>query len=290
MTGHSQGMRPAAALDAPCPEERADPGTQPSDHAGEGLAFAEVYEAHFDYVWRAARRLGAEPSWLDDVAQDVFVTVHRHLRRLQGRSSVRTWLYGITLRVVRDYRRTRRRKPTQPLPAEELPREGAPDPERATQHAESVALLHALLDGLSDDKREVFVLTELETVGPGDRTAAGFEREHGLRATEGGPRRLRARVAAPSRAPRRGAEMIDDGNDELSPQARTLLQAGRDADLPGASDRARVRTKLALQLAGAAAGAAAGKAAAQLAVGGKIGAGTLTRCSRWRCWGSPVWA
>jgi RNA polymerase sigma-70 factor (ECF subfamily) len=162
MSGHSQGMRPAAALDAPCPDERVDPRPQPTDHPGEGLAFAEVYEAHFDYVWRAARRLGAEPSWLDDVTQDVFVTVHRRLPDFEGRSSVRTWLNGITLRVVRDYRRTRRRKPTQPLPAEELPREGAPDPERATQHAESVALLHALLDGLSDDKREVFVLTELE--------------------------------------------------------------------------------------------------------------------------------
>jgi RNA polymerase sigma-70 factor (ECF subfamily) len=162
MSGHFKGMRPAAALDAPCPEERADARPQPSDRPGGGLAFEKVYEAHFDYVWRVARRLGAEPSWLDDVTQDVFVTVHRRLPDFEGRSSLRTWLYGITLRVVRDYRRTRRRKPTQPMPAEELPREGASDPERDTQHAESVALLHALLDGLSDDKREIFVLTELE--------------------------------------------------------------------------------------------------------------------------------
>jgi len=70
--------------------------------------------------------------------------------------------------------------------------------------------------------------------------------------------------------------MNDEQSDELSPQARTLLEVGRDADLPSANDRARVRTKLALQLAGAAAGAAAGKATAQLAVGSKVGAGTFT--------------
>jgi RNA polymerase sigma-70 factor (ECF subfamily) len=162
MSGHLLGMRPAAALDAACPDGRVGSDPQAGALAGERPAFAEVYEAYFDYVWRVARRLGAEPSWLDDVTQDVFVTVHRRLADFEGRSSVRTWLYGITLRVVRDYRRTRRRKPTQPLPDEELPREGGSDPERATQHAESVALLHALLDGLGDDKREVFVLTELE--------------------------------------------------------------------------------------------------------------------------------
>ena len=36
-------------------------------------AFEEVYEAHFDFVWRSVRRLGVPPASVDDAVQDVFV-------------------------------------------------------------------------------------------------------------------------------------------------------------------------------------------------------------------------
>jgi hypothetical protein len=64
-------------------------------------------------------------------------------------------------------------------------------------------------------------------------------------------------------------------SDELSPEARTLLQAARDADLPEPEDRARVRARLALLLAGTAAGSVGSKVAAQTAVGGKLGSAAV---------------
>src|SRR5689334_9453575 len=70
--------------------------------------FAEIYDAQFAFVWRSLRRLGVDPSGLDDAAQDVFLVVHRRLPEFEGRASLKTWVYEIVRRVARDHRRTKR--------------------------------------------------------------------------------------------------------------------------------------------------------------------------------------
>jgi len=126
--------------------------------------FSEVYRAHFAFVWRAAKRLGVASSHQDDVVQEVFVVVHRRLSSFEGRSSLRTWLFGITIRVVRDYRKSRARR-DEPTGLDfdtlEAP-QGTANPSRALERAEASRLLHGILDAMDDDKREVFVLSELE--------------------------------------------------------------------------------------------------------------------------------
>jgi len=124
--------------------------------------FDEVYRDHFAFVWRSAKRLGARDASLDDVVQEVFVIVHRRLEEFEGRSSLRTWLFGITLRVVRDHRRRVQRTPEAgPVDPDTL-RTSAPGPGDSVERAEAVRLLHALLDELDHERREVFVMAELE--------------------------------------------------------------------------------------------------------------------------------
>jgi RNA polymerase sigma-70 factor (ECF subfamily) len=72
--------------------------------------FGAVYRATSPLVRRSARWLGIPTSAVDDVVQDVFLTVHRRLAQFGGRSSVENWVFGILLRVAGNYRRTRRRK------------------------------------------------------------------------------------------------------------------------------------------------------------------------------------
>lgn len=134
------------------------PGSTPS-----APSFEAVYAEFFPFVWRSARRLGVPPSALDDVVQEIFIVAHRRLPDFEGRSSVRTWLFGIALRVVRQHRRTMRRKDraTEEHDWEALP-STHPTPHDAAERAEELSLLHRLLDALDDDKREVFVLAELE--------------------------------------------------------------------------------------------------------------------------------
>jgi RNA polymerase sigma-70 factor, ECF subfamily len=126
--------------------------------------FESIYEAHFDFVWRSARRLGVEESALDDVVQEVFVVVHRRLPEFQRRSSLKTWLFAITLRVASEHRRScRRNEPERrgdvdPDATEDL-RAG---PHEAIARAEAAAALRLFLDSLDDDRRAVFILAELE--------------------------------------------------------------------------------------------------------------------------------
>lgn len=125
-------------------------------------AFDDVYEEYFDFVWRSARKLGVADASIDDVVQDVFLVVHRRLDVFEGRSSLKTWLFAIVLRVVSDYRRTKRRKGgLAPLPDEIIDLRCS-SPAHDAERAESVALLGRLLDELDEAKRTVFVLAELE--------------------------------------------------------------------------------------------------------------------------------
>jgi RNA polymerase sigma-70 factor (ECF subfamily) len=112
-------------------------------------------------LWRTLRHLGVAPSDVEDVCQDVFVTVHRKLDGFEGRSSLRTWLYGICLRVAWDYRRRAHIRREMPV-AEPPHRVAEPAQEQGLEQQDTQRLLQVLLERLDEDKRAVFVLYELE--------------------------------------------------------------------------------------------------------------------------------
>jgi RNA polymerase sigma-70 factor (ECF subfamily) len=129
--------------------------------------FAQVYEDHFAFVWRTVRRLGTPEANVEDVAQEIFMVVYQQLAKFEGRSSIKTWVFGIVRNIVRAHRRMLQAKHPHSLWAgvgtdPELLSDALGDhPECATQ-AEAVRLVDRLLEALDDDKREVFVLAELE--------------------------------------------------------------------------------------------------------------------------------
>lgn len=130
--------------------------------------FEDIYEAHFDLVWRMARRLGVPESAAEDVVQDTFLVLHRRLGEYDGRASLRRWIIGIVVKVVGDHRRRFRRKEASCVapPSESSPDLAAastfPPPNEAAEHAERLALLDALLSQLDPDKRELLILAQLE--------------------------------------------------------------------------------------------------------------------------------
>lgn len=139
-------------------------------------SFEDVYDAHAEMVFRSLRRLGVAESSVDDAFQDVFVVVHRRLGEFEGKSTLKTWIFGVVLGVARNYRRsTRRRAPEGALAAEvddDLPSPSARTPEGRAETAEAVRTLHALLDELSEDKRQVFVMADLEEMTAPEIAAA----------------------------------------------------------------------------------------------------------------------
>jgi RNA polymerase sigma-70 factor (ECF subfamily) len=98
---------------------------------------------------------------LDDAVQDVFVVVHKRLHDFEGRSSLKTWLFGIARRVVRDHRPVHWLAPT-PEHLEETVPARIDGPLESAEKSEAARQMQTLLNQLDDDKREAFVLVELE--------------------------------------------------------------------------------------------------------------------------------
>jgi RNA polymerase sigma-70 factor, ECF subfamily len=129
--------------------------------AGGALVFEQVFQEHAPYVWRALRRLGVAEADADDVCQDVFIVVHRKLGTFHGGSALRTWLYGICLRVASEHRRRPHRRREQVVEA--VPDQSvAASQEDDVERRRALVLLDEALDQLDDEKRAVFVLFELE--------------------------------------------------------------------------------------------------------------------------------
>src|SRR5690242_12222842 len=66
--------------------------------------FDQIMREHAAFVWRVLARHGIAANQLEDLSQDVFLTLHRSLPRFEGRSSLRTFLYGICRRVASNHR------------------------------------------------------------------------------------------------------------------------------------------------------------------------------------------
>jgi RNA polymerase sigma-70 factor (ECF subfamily) len=125
--------------------------------------FAEVFRTYSPFVWRVLLRLGVAEADIDDVAQEVFLGVHRNLPRFEGRCSLRTWVYGICHRRAVDYRRRASVRPE--LYSDDPPEQGvAASQEQGLVLSQARAQLAAVLDGLDEEKRTVFVLFDIEGV------------------------------------------------------------------------------------------------------------------------------
>lgn len=134
--------------------------------AGRGLAttaattisFVEVFQVHAPFVLRVVGRMGVRDAEVEDVAQEVFVVVHRKLAQFDGRCAIQSWLFGIIYRVVRDHRRkahVRHEVITDRPP--ELHTGGT-----ETEFHHQLARLEQVLQSLDVKQRAVFVLYELE--------------------------------------------------------------------------------------------------------------------------------
>lgn len=126
--------------------------------------FHALYREQFDFVFRNLRRLGVPAEQVDDAVQDVFMVVLRRLDQYQAGSHPKAWLFAIALRVARNYRRSMRRKDSRlsAIDGDVFSASSEHDPFERAARTEAVRLLHAFLERIHEDKRSVFIMTELE--------------------------------------------------------------------------------------------------------------------------------
>ncbi|MBI4370761.1 MAG: sigma-70 family RNA polymerase sigma factor [Elusimicrobia bacterium] len=134
--------------------------------AGDPAAFAELVERHKDAVRVFAGSFACAAEDADDLAQEVFVEVHRSLPRFRGEAAFGTWLYSVARNVCLHRLRARRTLRRRPLEKETLEwldiPDGRPSPEASAETEESRALVREALETLPPGQRAVLVLSHWE--------------------------------------------------------------------------------------------------------------------------------
>ncbi len=167
--------------------------------AGDAGALAELVRRYWARVFgRLYRQLGDRHE-AEDLAQEVFLRVHRARERYRPSARFGTWLFHIAQNVARNSFRSRRRRRLAygeqaslggagGLPADALPGR-CEAPGRALERAELAGAIRAAVSGLDDRQRRALELYEFH-----DRTCAQIGAEMQLTAQAAKSLLYRARL------------------------------------------------------------------------------------------------
>jgi RNA polymerase sigma-70 factor (ECF subfamily) len=121
----------------------------------------EAFDRELDYLFETLHRLRAAPREIEDLAQEVFVVLHRNWPDLDTTRPLRPYLFGVAFRIVCAHRRRQAREIPHPaLDAED----GRISPEGLLQNKESVTLLMAALERVHLPRRAVLIMHDLDGV------------------------------------------------------------------------------------------------------------------------------
>lgn len=139
--------------------DRAEP-----PHGAAPLTWEGLYAAHAARVAGWAVRLGGPGLDGEDLVHEVFLQVQKLLPRYDGTCKVTTWLYGITVNVVRTHRRSARRRFLRHLfgGREQARSKHVRTPLEEVESRQLTEIVYRLLDSLRENHRTALILFELE--------------------------------------------------------------------------------------------------------------------------------
>jgi RNA polymerase sigma-70 factor, ECF subfamily len=124
-------------------------------------AWRKLYERHFGKVARLVHALGINDGEADDLCQEIFLIVYRHLGSFRGEARLATWIHRLSTReAIRHAKRRRLKRALIDVwkralsPA--LPRDWAENEAARRQY------MAQLLGRLSPERRLALVLFEIE--------------------------------------------------------------------------------------------------------------------------------
>ena len=77
---------------------------------GDRNAFSQLIRRHYDFIHRTACKWLGRRQDADDIAQEVCVKLASAIHSFDGRAAFTSWLYRVTLNVVRDSQRAQTRR------------------------------------------------------------------------------------------------------------------------------------------------------------------------------------
>ena len=126
---------------------------------GSRAAFDELFERFHGPLYGFFRRRVYSPERAEDLAQETFLAMIRATARYEPRALVRTYLYGIALKLLAEERRRQAKDPPAP--------ESSPEP-ASIDDSETVLWVRQALDKLDGTEREILMLREYEQLSYGE--------------------------------------------------------------------------------------------------------------------------
>lgn len=137
--------------------------------AGDAAAFRQLFREHRVAVTRLVHRMTSGSADLEDLVQEVFVQVHKSLGGFRREAQLGTWIYRIAVNVVLMHRRAQKIRPgSLPAPADGTLVDDGEQPDEQVARRRRVTALYRLLDQMSEKKRTVYILHELEGMSPNE--------------------------------------------------------------------------------------------------------------------------
>jgi RNA polymerase sigma-70 factor (ECF subfamily) len=136
---------------------------------GNSQAFTSLVEAYSDHLFNAALGLRFSVEQAQDLAHSTWVTFFEVAHRFEGRSHIRTFLFGIFYNKVKELRRSDKKEGTGKVDPFETNFdkyfdetehwiERPKDPSRYSENEETLAIISKCLEHLPENQREVFIL------------------------------------------------------------------------------------------------------------------------------------
>ncbi len=129
---------------------------------GDALALGETYDAHHLAVRRYARQILGDDASAEDAVHDVFVALPSAIRRFEGRSSLRTFLFAIATNMARHSRRATARRLGAYERLHEEPRGAQASLDEESERRAMAELMERMLAKLPMEQRLVVVLCVIE--------------------------------------------------------------------------------------------------------------------------------
>ena len=138
-----------------------DVGLVDACREGTAAALRRLYETHEATVRRMVQLNAPDGVAVEDLVQDTFVRALERLDSFRGDAPVSVWLRGIALNLTRTERARRRRRKRL---LDNRDPERAADPEAQAESRIALHRLRGLLQRLTNEEREAFVLRRIENL------------------------------------------------------------------------------------------------------------------------------
>ena len=134
-------------------------------------ACLDAFQRELDYIYRTLQRLGAPPSDVEDLAQDVFLALRGSWPRYDSTRPLRPYLFGIAFRLTSAHQRKRRRELAIGIVETD---DAGPRADDMLQSKQARALVLAALERIPLPRRAVLVMRDLDDISV-DEIAAVLE-------------------------------------------------------------------------------------------------------------------